>query len=172
MPTRRLSLPCQNVPSPARGLLKSVALASLLTAGQAAALIVPMEGWAPLNGDANRWTDAGGACLLQEERHTQSFPAFDTFEKASSFAAQMQKTLAARGKTQSVKNVAVQAVDREGAWGVLASYTFVKAGVTYRVSQLYLSDSGKLRTVTGSAEAAKASPCVSGMLEFVRYMAD
>ncbi|MCD0163452.1 hypothetical protein IHN63_19360 [Deinococcus sp. 6YEL10] len=150
--------------SPAALLILSVLPLSL---GHATALIVPMPGWTPQNGDANYWIDARGECVLREERHGQAFPTFTSPDEARSFALKLQSSLG-----RSVSNVVTQPVDRAGSWGVLAAYDYQQAGVKYRVSQLFLSDSGVLRTVTGSSAAQGAPTCANDMRDFIRYLAN
>ncbi|GAA5440986.1 hypothetical protein Dcae01_02515 [Deinococcus caeni] len=150
--------------SPAALLILSVLTLCL---GRAPALIVPMTGWTPQNGDANYWADARGECALREERHGQAFPTFTSPDDARSFALKLQSTLG-----RSVSNVVTQPVDRAGQWGVLAAYDYQQGGVKYRVSQLFLSDSGVLRTVTGSSAAQGAPACANDMRDFIRYLAN
>ena len=121
----------------------------------------------PQNGDANYWIDARGECVLREERHGQAFPTFTSPDEARSFALKLQSSLG-----RSVSNVVTQPVDRAGSWGVLAAYDYQQAGVKYRVSQLFLSDSGVLRTVTGSSAAQGAPTCANDMRDFIRYLAN
>ncbi|MVN88849.1 hypothetical protein GO986_19085 [Deinococcus sp. HMF7620] len=147
--------------------LLPVCLAALTLPWTSGALIVPMPGWTPVGGDANYWTDASGNCLMREERHGQAFPRFGTPEEARAFALKLQGSLG-----RNVRNVVTQPVDRAGIWSVLAAYDFQEGGVNYRVSQLYLSDSGLLRTVTGSSAAQDAGTCVNEMRDFIRYLAD
>ncbi|EYB68815.1 hypothetical protein DEIPH_ctg017orf0188 [Deinococcus phoenicis] len=146
-----------------------VALALAVTlAAPAQALVVPLSGWTPVNGNANVWTDAAGACLLREERHGQAFPSFRTRDEAHTFALRLQKTL---GRSR-VSEIVTQPVERAGAWTVLAAYTHEAGGVAYRISQLYISDAGLLRTVTGSSAQHEASACVNEMRDFIRYLAN
>lgn len=156
------------LPPVARHTLLHLALLGALLACPARALIVPLTGWTPVNGNADIWTDPAGACLLREERHGQALPAFETQDKALAFAGRLQTSL---GKG-AVRGVVTQPVERAGGWAVLAAYTFEDGGVAYRVSQLYLSDSGLLRTVTGSSAEHEASECVNAMREFLRYLAN
>ncbi|PTA69738.1 hypothetical protein [Deinococcus arcticus] len=149
-----------------RRLLLPAALAAL-SLSSAHALIVPMPGWTPVGGDANYWTDASGSCLMREERHGQAFPSFATPDEARTFALKLQESLG-----RSVRNVVTQPVDRAGRWSVLAAYDFKEGGTSYRVSQLFLSDSGLLRTVTGSSAAEGAGACVNEMRDFIRYLAN
>lgn len=151
-----------------RPSLTAALLAAAPLASPAQALVVPMGGWTPVAGNANVWTDVAGACLLREERHGQAFPTFRTLDEARTFALRLQKTLG--GGT--VSEVVTQPVERAGSWGVLAAYTHQEGGVSYRISQLYLSDAGILRTVTGSSAQHEASPCVNEMREFIRYLAN
>ena len=78
----------------------------------------------------------------------------------------LQRTL---GGQKTVSEVVTQPVERGGTWGVLAAYTHEANGVAYRISQLYLSDAGLLRTVTGSSAQHEANPCVNEMREFLRH---
>ncbi|WP_104990067.1 hypothetical protein [Deinococcus sp. NW-56] len=137
-----------------------------LSAPSALALVVPMKGWTPVNGNAAVWADASGACLIREERHGQALPTFRTQASARTFAVRLQRTL---GGQKTVAEVVTQPVERGGTWGVLAAYTHEANGVAYRISQLYLSDAGLLRTVTGSSAQHEASPCVNEMREFLRH---
>lgn len=152
---------------PLRPPLIAALLAGLL-APAAGALVVPLGGWAPVGGNANVWTDAAGACLMREERHGQAFPTFRTLDEARTFALRLQKSLAGG----AVSEVVTQPVERPGGWGVLAAYALQDQGVAYRISQLYLSDAGLLRTVTGSSAQHEASPCVNEMRAFLRYQAN
>ncbi|MFB9992743.1 hypothetical protein ACFFLM_12270 [Deinococcus oregonensis] len=152
----------------ARTPLAILMTAAALGISPVQALIVPMPGWTPVAGNANEWVDDAGACLLREEKHGQAFPTFKTQDQARSFALKLQSKLSAR----KVREVVTQPVDRAGAWSILASYSYEESGVTYRISQLYLSDSGILRTVTGSSAEFEGSPCVNAMREFLRYLAD
>ncbi|GBF05597.1 hypothetical protein DAERI_050106 [Deinococcus aerius] len=148
--------------------LATLALAGTLLAAPARALVVPLTGWTPVNGNANLWTDPQGACLVREERHDQAFPAFNTLEEARQFALRLQNALGRGGASE----VTAQPVDRPGGWGILAAYTHDEGGVLYRISQLYLSDEGRLRTITASSAQYEASPCVNDMRSFVRYVAN
>ncbi|WP_245872951.1 hypothetical protein [Deinococcus planocerae] len=155
-------------PRSARHAALRLGLLGALFACPAQALIVPLSGWTPVNGNANVWTDPAGACLLREERHGQAFPTFVTQDQALTFAKRLQTSL---GKGD-VREVVTQPVGRAGGWAVLAAYTYEDAGVAYRISQLYVSDSGLLRTVTGSSAQHEASTCVNEMREFLRYLAN
>lgn len=146
--------------------LRVLGAAFALSASPALALVVPMKGWTPVNGNANVWADTSGACLIREERHGQALPSFRTQAAARTFAVRLQRTL---GGQKTVSEVVTQPVERGGTWGVLAAYTHEANGVAYRISQLYLSDAGLLRTVTGSSAQHEANPCVNEMREFLRH---
>lgn len=150
-----------------RTVLSLAALAGLLAA-PAQALIVPLTGWAPVGGDARFWTDADSACALREERHGQALPTFGTQEEARAFALRLHRSLSRSG----VRDLVTQPVERVQGWGVLAVYNQEADGVTYDIRQLYLSDAGLLRTVTGSHARHEASACVNEMREFIRYQAN
>ena len=153
--------------------LRTLVVAAALSLLPARALTVPLTGWKATDPSQNTWADAAGACLLREENLTQSYPTFDTAEAARTFALRVQTAL--QGQTeggQKLQSVVTQPVDRAGKWTVMAAYVFTDKDVQYRATQLYLSDAGKLRTVTGSSADGEASGCVSQMREFLRYLAD
>ena len=154
--------------STSRAVLALVLLSSPAVSAPAAALTVPLAGWAAVNGDTRQWSDQTGACLLREESHGQAFPVFTRPEDAYAFATRLQKSLTSQGKAQNVRNVVTQPVERSGMWGVLAAYNFQAGNVEYQVSQLYLSDRGLLRTVTGSSALGDYRECVNTMREFIR----
>ncbi|MDV6375890.1 hypothetical protein [Deinococcus arenicola] len=147
--------------------VSTLALALGLLGTCASALIVPMTGWVPVGGNTNVWTDTSGACLLSEELSAQAFPALASQKEALAFASKLHIQL-----SKSVDTVVIQPVDRAGDWGVLAAYNYKKGADTFKVSQLYLGDAGKLRTVTGSSANAEKGNCVNEMREFIRYLAD
>lgn len=142
-------------------------LALSLLGSHASALIVPMNGWVPVEGDARVWTDTSGACLLREERTGQAFPILASQPEALAFATKLRKQL-----SKTMGTVVIQPVDRAGFWAVLAAYDYKQGGETYKVSQLYLNDAGLLRTVTGSSAEGEKGACVNAMREFIRYLAD
>ncbi len=143
------------------------ALALTLLGSSASALIVPMNGWAPVEGDASVWTDTSGACLLREERTGQAFPVLASQPEALAFAVKLRTQL-----SKTMGPVVIQPVDRAGFWAVLAAYDYKQGGETYKVSQLYLNDAGLLRTVTGSSAEGEKGECVNAMREFIRYLAN
>ncbi|PYE53379.1 hypothetical protein DES52_109156 [Deinococcus yavapaiensis KR-236] len=137
----------------------------LCSFGSVGAFAVPFENWDAL--PDGTWQGGNGACLLKEERHQQPLPTFKTGDDARTFAARLQQALFA----QKLVNVVTQPVEREGSWGVLASYRFASGGAEYNVSQLYLSSNGLLRTFTGSVKVGEFNQCVTDMQTFVRTMA-
>ncbi|MFC5847506.1 hypothetical protein [Deinococcus petrolearius] len=143
-----------------------LALLALL-GGAAPALVVPLRGWTPIAGDASRWQGGGGECLIREMRHTQPFPAMPTQQRATAVANRLRASLGKAGMGE----VTTQPVDRGAAWAVLAGYVYEEAGARYRVSQLYLSEGGRLRTVSASSAVGTVSPCAASMRDFIRYQA-
>ncbi len=146
---------------------------SFLTAAPGQALTVPMTGWTATDSSGATWADSAGACLLHEEKLPQPYPTFGTADAARTFALKVQNAL--MGQTeggQKLSTVVTQPVDRAGKWTVMAAYLFTQQNVQYRATQLYLSDGGKLRTVTGSSANGEASTCVGQMREFLRFLAD
>ena len=144
-----------------------------LTLGGAQALTVPMTGWSAKDSSHSTWADSAGACVLKEESLPQPYPSFSTAEAARAFALKVQGALLGQNEGgQKLQAVITQPVDRAGKWTVMASYLFTSQEVQYRATQLYLSDQGKLRTVTGSSADGEASRCVGQMREFLRYLAD
>lgn len=151
---------------------RSVSLLGLVACSAlhgAAALVVPLSGWTPIAGDASRWQDAGGACLIREDRYGQAFPQLSTQAQATATANRLRASLLARGLSE----VVTQPVERQGGgWAVLAAYGYHEGGVTYRVSQLFTSQSGILHTVSGSSALNNTSTCAAAMREFIRYSAN
>ncbi len=154
------------MPRPASKVALTLACVSAFAAGSASALVVPLPGWVPVQGDASLWQDAAGACLIREDKYGQAFPLLTSKQQATATANRLRTTLSAGGLTE----VVTQPVQRgSGVWNVLASYAYQEGGVTYRVSQLFMSQSGILRTVSGSSAVNNGTPCTSAMREFIRY---
>ncbi len=141
-----------------------VALTTLLIFCSSFSLVVPMSGWAPTKGDSQQWSDDTGACLLKEEHYGQAFPLFQSSIDANKFANKLKVTLG-----RSMKNVVTQPIDQGKSWAILVAYDFKDSGNVYRIQQLYLSEKGLLRTITGSSTSNTKSSCVSAMLYFIRY---
>jgi hypothetical protein len=156
-----------------RFIWRALLITSLCSAVPALAITVPLSGWAATDDSQKTWADANGACLLSEQQLTQPYAGFDSAEAARAFALKVQSTLAGQSEGgQKLTSVVTQPVDRAGAWTIMATYLFVQQDVSYRATQLFLSDGGKLRTVTGSNTDGEASTCVSQMQEYLRYLAD
>ncbi len=154
---------------PAAGLPVRLLLLSLvLSAAPARAISVPISGWRALDAGQTNWTDGEAACMLREERLAQGYPGFTDRDSARAFAIRLQRALMA----QKLQAVVAQPVERGDRWTVLASYLFTQGGVRYRAIQLYLSDDGRLRTVTGSNADGEASVCVGEMHDFLRFLAN
>ena len=152
---------------------RAALFASVFTAAPAWALTVPLTGWIATDDTGATWADAAGACLLREEKLTQPYPGFGTADAARSFALRVQTALLGQTENgQKLQSVVTQPVDRAGRWTVLAAYVFTQQQVQYHAIQIYLSDGGKLRTVTGSSVSGEASTCVNQMREFLRFLAD
>lgn len=148
-------------------MIRPLLLALLLGGSALAALNVPFAGWAP-SVDPAVWLNAGGQCALREEQHDQAFAPLTDQAAASALAARLQGSLVAQKFTE----VSVQPVQRGGAYGLLASYLYTAAGTSYRVTQLYLSDAGKLRTLTGSVAASEQNKCAADIQNYLRYLAE
>lgn len=147
--------------------MRSLILALLLGGSALAALKVPFAGWAP-SSDPAVWQSAGGQCVLREQLHDQAFAPLPDQAAANTLAARLQQSLLA----QKFSEVSVQTVQRGGAYGLLASYLLSSAGGSYRVTQLYLSDAGKLRTLTGSVAEGEQNKCAADIQNYLRYLAD
>ena len=138
-----------------------------LVSGSALALTVPMADWTTEDGGST-WTDSAEACVLHEETLPQNFPALTDPAAATRLALNIQKGLLA----QKLQNVVTQPLNRGGSYAVLAAYGFTQDEVQYRAVQLFLSDAGKLRTVTGSYAEGEASPCVPELHDYLRNTAN
>ena len=152
---------------------RAALFAAVFTVAPAWALTVPLTGWTSTDDTRATWADAAGVCLLREEKLTQPYPGFSTADAARSFALRVQTALLGQSENgQKLQSVVTQPVDRAGRWTVLAAYVFTQQQVQYHATQIYLSDGGKLRTVTGSSANGEASACVNQMREFLRFLAD
>ena len=144
----------------------TAALTLICTFSGASALVVPLSGWTPVQGDASLWQDAAGACVIREDRYGQAFPQLSSKQQATAAANRLRSSLSAGG----LKEVVTQPIETSsGQWNVLASYAYQEGGVSYRVSQLFTSQSGILRTISGSTALNSTSACGSAMREFIRY---
>lgn len=147
-------------------LSRSLTTLALLTVLPfASALVVPLQGWMPISGDASQWQDSAGSCLIREDKYGQAFPLLADQKAALAVSNKLRASLTKQGFTE----VATQPVQRQGGWGVLASYGYQEGGVNYRVAQLFVSQSGILRTVSGSSAVNNTGACAAMMREFIRY---
>ncbi|ULH15462.1 hypothetical protein MF271_16320 [Deinococcus sp. KNUC1210] len=146
----------------------TAAMYGVLATSSALALTVPMADWTSEGGDSSTWTDSAEACVLHEETLPQNFPALTDSAAATRLAVKMQQALLG----QKLQDVVTQPLNRGGTYAVLAAYGFAQSGVQYRAVQLFLSDGGRLRTVTGSYSEGEASPCVLELHDFLRNTAN
>ncbi|MBB6099044.1 hypothetical protein HNR42_002480 [Deinobacterium chartae] len=133
------------------------------------ALAQPIPGWSASAkiGSTQTFTAPGGACAIRDSLSLRSFRPFSNQNDAESFAKTLQTGLLAQG----FRNVVTQAVSRPDQWGVLASYTYVQKGQPYSISQVYLSQAGRLRTLTGSTRQGERDGCAPKMQEFLKFAA-
>ncbi|AWN23791.1 hypothetical protein DKM44_11605 [Deinococcus irradiatisoli] len=139
----------------------SAPLACALLGGAALAL-TPPSGW--VEAGPNLWRDASGACVLREQDSKQDFAPLLTQQGALSLGNKLKVALAKQG----MSNIAIQPVSQTSDWSVLAAYTYTQEGVRYQIAQLYLSQGGKLHTITGSNSEGEASGCVNVMRNFLK----
>lgn len=138
----------------------------------ASALTVPLKGWTPIEGDTNQWQDASGQCWIKEKRYNLAFKKLYSQEDANKFGKNLRDALSkSKENGIKIKKVTSQIVKNKDSWLVLAAYSEIRGRETSRVWQLYLSDQGKLRTITGSTHQDEKGSCVNQMREFIRYQA-
>ncbi|AZI42499.1 hypothetical protein EHF33_06835 [Deinococcus psychrotolerans] len=130
--------------------------------GGAAYALTPPAGW--ISVDANTWRDQSGACVLREQSFAQEFAPMSSQQDALSMGNKLQKALAKQG----MMKVSIQPVSQQSDWSVLAAYTYAQSGVNYQIVQLYLSQGGKLHTLSGSNTEGEASACVNLMRNFIK----
>ena len=145
-----------------RALLALIFCCSLGSAS--ADFSVPFAGWTANGPDS--WQSAGGHCVIKEELHDQPFAALPDLPHASALAARLQGSLTAR----KFEQVVVDPIERGGSFGLLASY-LLSSGGSYRITQLYLSEGGRLRTLTGSALDDETDKCAADIQNYLRYLA-
>ena len=141
--------------------LSLTALSALALLGSAYA-ITPPAGWVAAG--SGLWRDSQGACVIREQSFEQAFPAMPQQQDALSIGNKLQAALSKQG----MSDIVIQPVSQASDWGVLMAYTYPVNGVNYQVAQLYLSQDGKLHTLTGSSAQGEASPCVNVMRDFLK----
>ncbi len=148
-----------------RPLLPLLLAAATLMGSASASFNVPFAGWTASGPDA--WQSAAGNCIIKEELHDQPFAALPDMPHATALAARLQQTLTARKFT----DVTAIPIERGGSFGLLATYLLDSAGNTYQITQLYLSNGGKLRTLTGSVQSSVTDKCAADITNYLRYLA-
>ena len=141
-------------------LARSLTVCALL--GGAALALTPPTGW--VQAGPNFWRDASGACVLREQTYPQDFAPIQSQQDALSLGSKLQKTLVKEGMTK----LSMQPVSQQSDWSVLLAYTYTQNSVKYQIAQLYLSQGGKLHTISGSNAEGEASPCVNVVRNFLK----
>lgn len=144
----------------ARPVIRPLVACVLL--GSAAFALTPPAGWVSV--DASTWRDPSGACVLRQQNFNQEFAPLSSQQDALSMGNKLQKALAKQGMSK----VSIQPVSQQSDWSVLAAYTYTQSGVNYQIAQLYLSQGGKLQTLSGSNTEGEASACVNVMRNFIK----
>lgn len=129
----------------------------------ASAINIPLEGWTSIT--PTLWTSAGSACVLRETQHTKPFVPLASRVEADAFGKKLKAAL----EQQKMKEVNTESNSRLNQWAVMATYTMISEGRGYYVTQVYLSENGKLRTITGSSRVTSNDTCAFKMREFLRY---
>ena len=131
--------------------------------------LTPPAGWVAAG--SGTWRDSSGACVLRVQQFSKPFAVLASQTQALTLGGKLQRALSQSG----MNSVTFQPVGPPdsgltppGEWGVLAAYTYAQAGVSYQIAQLYFSQGGQLRTVTGSNSAGEASACVNTMRNFLK----
>ena len=124
--------------------------------------ITPPAGWVAAG--SGLWRDSQGACVIREQSFEQDFPVMLQQQDALSIGNKLQAALAKQG----MSDIVIQPVSQASDWSVLMAYTYTVDDVRYNVAQLYLSQGGKLHTLTGSSAQGEASSCVNVMRNFLK----
>ncbi|WP_261664115.1 hypothetical protein [Deinococcus sp. Marseille-Q6407] len=130
----------------------ALSLFALLPAAHAA----PQGKWTEVS--AGQWADPARQCTYRAERRGQAFPLLRDQASAARLAGALKTGLSRQG----VRDIQVRPVLRGQTWGLFASYVYPSAQGEAQVAQLYLSQGGVLRTVTGSTRARTISALPPG----------
>ena len=89
---------------------------------------------------------------------------WQTLEDALKAAQNIQKNLEA----QKLRGVHVNVIPRPDQFALLVRFDYQAEGRPHRAHQLYLSQDGKLKTLTGSSEVSQPDSCVLEMERFLK----
>jgi hypothetical protein len=121
-----------------------------------------LEGWIEANdGTFHSPLDL---CILKEDRSSKAFAALLTLEDALKAAQNIQRNLEA----QKLGGVQLEVIPRPDQFALLVRYDYQAEGRPHRARQLYLSQDGKLKTLTGSSEVPQPDSCVLEMERFLK----
>ncbi len=121
-----------------------------------------LEGWTQASDGT--WHSARDLCVMGEDRSSKDYAPLTTLEDAQKAALGVQKNL----EKQKLTGVQLEIVPRPDQFTLLAHFDYVAQGRPHRARQLYLSDGGKLRTLTGSSELPQDDACVFEMERFLK----
>jgi len=110
------------------------------------------------------WHSARDLCVMGEDRSSKDYAPLITLEDARTAALGVQKNL----EKQKLSQVQLEIVPRPDQFALLAHFDYVAQGRPHRARQLYLSDEGKLKTLTGSSELPQDDACVFEMERFLK----
>ena len=121
-----------------------------------------LKGWTQASDGT--WHSARDLCVMGEDRSSKDYAPLTTLEDARTAALTVRKNL----EKQKLTGVQLEIVPRPDQFALLAHYDYLAQGRPHRARQLYLSNEGKLKTLTGSSELPQDDACVFEMERFLK----
>jgi len=121
-----------------------------------------LENW--IQASDGTWHSARDLCVMGQDRSSKDYAPLTTLEDAHKAALGVQKNL----EKQELTDVQLEIVPRPDQFALFVHFDYVAQGRPHRARQLYLSDGGKLKTLTGSSELPQDDACVFEMERFLK----
>ena len=121
-----------------------------------------LEGWIEANDGT--FHSSLDLCVIKENRSSKVFKPLLTLEQAQKVALDVQKNLEA----QKLSYVQLEISPRPDQFALLVRFDYQAENRPHRARQLYLSQEGKLKTLTGSSEVQQNNSCVLEMERFLK----
>jgi|GEM_PF-2391682 len=121
-----------------------------------------LEGWTQAK-DGN-WHSSKDLCVMGQDRSSVDYAPLITLEEAQKAALNVQKNL----EKQKLTGVQLEIVPRPDQFALFVHFDYQAQGRPHRARQLYLSNEGKLKTLTGSSELPQDDACVFEMERFLK----
>ncbi len=124
--------------------------------------LVQLEGWN--KAQDGTWHSRADLCVMGQDRSSKDYAPLITLEDAKRAAMGVQKNL----EKQNLTHVQLEIVPRPDQFALFAHFDYQAEDRPHRARQLYLSDGGKLKTLTGSSELPQDDACVFEMERFLK----